>query len=300
MIPIRYFTGFCEVGRKPTFFCFTHIISTMARTNPTLNRVFALVEPVCNGAGYELVDLRLTLEQGGWVLRVCIDLLDGAASPEAADPGTDSDSIRRIDTSDCERASREVSAVLDVEDPIPQAYSLEVSSPGIDRPLRTPAHFAKFIGSEIKATLVTPLMQDGLERRNFRGVIEAVDGDNLKLRVDNKTYVLEIDDIDTARLLPDWDAVLRGDSTLSPKPNKPVDHRPGKSGKPGSGSTAKGGATAKSRPTGKGTPTGKGGQPGKPATSTGDKSGGSAGSSSSDGSDSSDGPGGADGSGQRA
>ncbi len=260
----------------------------MARTNPTLNRVFALVEPVCNGAGYELVDLRLTLEQGGWVLRVCIDLLDGATSTVASNTDTQGDAIRRIDTTDCERASREVSAVLDVEDPIPQAYSLEVSSPGIDRPLRTPAHFAKFVGSEIKATLVTPFVQDGLERRNFRGVIEAVDGGNLKLRVDNKTYVLEIDDIDTARLLPDWDAVLRGDSTLSPKPNKPVDLRPGKSGKPGSGKTGKGGTTA------------KGVNPGKAATSNSGTSGGSSGSSDSNNSVDSDKPGGADGSGQRA
>ncbi len=268
----------------PTFFCFSSSNSIMARNNPTLNRVFALVEPVCNGAGYELVDLRLTLEQGGWVLRVCIDLLDVGTplSGELSDAGTPS-AIRRIDTSDCERASREVSAVLDVEDPIPQAYSLEVSSPGIDRPLRTPAHFAKFIGAEIKASLLTALVQDGLERRNFRGIIEGVDGGNLKLRVDNKSYTLEIDDIDTARLLPDWDAVLRGDSTLSAKPSKPVDHRPGKS--------AKAGATGKA---------GKAAAAGKSATKSDSATSSSASSSVSSGSG---GPGstdgGADGSGPR-
>ncbi|MBP9086473.1 MAG: ribosome maturation factor RimP [Kofleriaceae bacterium] len=249
----------------------------MARNNPTLNRVFALVEPVCNGAGYELVDLRLTLEQGGWVLRVCIDLLDSGA-PLPAD-GTVAER-RRIDTSDCERASREVSAVLDVEDPIPQAYSLEVSSPGIDRPLRTPAHFARFVGSEIKAVLLNPLVQDGLERRNFRGIIESVDAGKVKLRVDNKSYTLEIDDIDTARLLPDWDAVLRGDSTLSPKPNKPVDNRPGKSRKVASG---------KSRPAEAANKSGAGVKPGNSATPS--KAGGSP--------DGSDGAGGAGDSGQR-
>lgn len=277
MIPIRYFTGFCEVGRKPTFFCFTHSIFRMARNNPTLNRVFALVEPVCNGAGYELVDLRLTLEQGGWVLRVCIDLLDAVAAGSAqgtAQADAAPHEIRRIDTGDCERASREVSAVLDVEDPIPQAYSLEVSSPGIDRPLRTPAHFAKFIGSEIKASLVTPLVQDGLERRNFRGVIEGVDGGNLKLRVDNKSYILEIDDIDTARLLPDWEAVLRGDSSLSPKPSKPMDHRPGKTGKGGkAGKAGPAGKSSKGKPS-------KAGQPG--GTSGGSNAGDSSEASSND------------------
>jgi ribosome maturation factor RimP len=198
----------------------------MARNNQTLNRVFALVEPVCNGAGYELVDLRFVLEQGGWTLRVCIDLLQA-------------DEEHRVDSGDCERASREISAVLDVEDPIPQAYNLEVSSPGIDRPLRTPAHFAKYVGSEIKAAMATPLMQDGNERRNFRGIIEGVDGGLLRLKVDNKTYNLVIDDIDTARIIPDWDAVLRGDTSVAAKPAKPVDPRPGKSKKADKAAKAK-------------------------------------------------------------
>ena len=198
----------------------------MARNNPTLNRVFALVEPVCNGAGYELVDLRFVLEQGGWTLRVCIDLLQA-------------DEEHRVDSGDCERASREISAVLDVEDPIPQAYNLEVSSPGIDRPLRTPAHFAKYVGSEIKVAMAVPLMQDGNERRNFRGIIEGVDSGLVRLKVDNKTYSLVIDDIDTARIIPDWDAVLRGDTSVAAKPAKPVDPRPGKSKKADKSNKAK-------------------------------------------------------------
>jgi len=72
-------------------------------------------------------------------------------------------------------------------------------------------------------------MQDGNERRNFRGIIEGVDGGLLRLKVDNKTYSLVIDDIDTARIIPDWDAVLRGDTSVAAKPAKPVDPRPGKS-----------------------------------------------------------------------
>jgi ribosome maturation factor RimP len=190
----------------------------MSRHNPVIQRVYSIIEPVCNGAGYELVDLRLTMEHGGWTLRVCIDLLEqqSANLQDGTEPP-------RVDTSDCERASREISAVMDVEDPIPQAYSLEVSSPGIDRPLRTPAHFLKFVGAETKLTMATPYVaQDGNERRNFRGFIDGVLGQGkdalLQIKVDGKSYSLRIDDIDQARLVPDWDAVMRGQSGITAKP----------------------------------------------------------------------------------
>src|SRR6185437_5056596 len=96
------------------------------------------------GAGLELVDLRFLLEQGGWVLRVQIDV--------PVDQVTDLSQVPsdRVSLLDCENMSRELSAVLDVDDPIPQAYHLEISSPGIDRPLRTAAHFRHFVGSEAK------------------------------------------------------------------------------------------------------------------------------------------------------
>ena len=115
--------------------------------NPLQQRLISIVEPVCQAAGYELVDLRFVLEQGGWTLRVAIDRpLD-----EHVDPGEVP--ADRVDLIDCENLSREVSAVLDVEDPIPQAFHLEVSSPGIDRPMRTAAHFLHFVGSEAKIQL---------------------------------------------------------------------------------------------------------------------------------------------------
>jgi ribosome maturation factor RimP len=198
----------------------------MSRTNPTLQRVFKLIEPVCFGAGYELVDLRLMMEQGGWVLRACIDLLD--TNLEGA-----TETGQRIDTGDCERASREISAVLDVEDPIAQAYSLEVSSPGIDRPLRTSKHFERYIGAEVKVAMAVGVMHEGHDRRNFRGLVEAVGRQGsdatVTLKVDNKRFELIIDDIDSARLIPDWDAVMRGDTSGRAKPAKPFDPRPGKS-----------------------------------------------------------------------
>src|SRR5262245_16949858 len=112
-----------EVGRK------AHLFFWRMHGNPSeiRDQLIRLHEPVCRASGYELVDLRYLLEQGGWVVRVLIDL-----DP----PGPDA-----IGFDDCERISRELSAVLDVEDPIPNAYRLEVSSPGVDRPLRTAEHF---------------------------------------------------------------------------------------------------------------------------------------------------------------
>ena len=186
-------------------------------------RVWKLIDPACRHHGYDLVDVRFLLDQGGWVLRVFIDV-DPAAMPADTVAGPDGFAPDLVDLDDCERMSRELSAVLDVEDPIPQAYSLEVSSPGIDRPLVTAAHFQRFVGAEVKLTLdrgvATPVRPDGTgggERKNFRGVIEGVDGADapetatIRLRVDGQVWQLPLSDVDTARIVPDWDAVMKGD-----------------------------------------------------------------------------------------
>jgi len=171
------------------------------RHDPIVQKVFAIIEPVCTSAGFELVDLRFTNEQGGWILRAYID----RAGEEAE--GT-------IDLDDCERISRELSAVLDVEDPIPQAYSLEVSSPGVDRPLRTADHFRRHIGDEAKIQMAVPVVTDaGAERRNFKGPIVAVEGEGadaaVVVQIDGKhEFRLKLADIDSARLVPDWDQVM--------------------------------------------------------------------------------------------
>ncbi len=163
--------------------------------NPLHQKLIAIIEPVLQGAGYELVDLRFVLEQIGWVLRVQVDGVDIAA---------------------CENLSRELSAVLDVEDPIPQAYSLEVSSPGIDRPLRTEKHFAQFVGSEAKVALAVPLHLPTGERRNFRGTLRGVTDGRVAIECDGQKFELPIADIDSAKLVPDWDAVMHKHD----KPNK--------------------------------------------------------------------------------
>jgi ribosome maturation factor RimP len=155
--------------------------------NPLHAKLISIIEPVLNGSGYELVDLRFVLEQIGWVLRVQVDGVDIAA---------------------CENLSRELSAVLDVEDPIPQAYSLEVSSPGIDRPLRTEKHFAEATGSEAKVALAVPMHLPTGERRNFKGVLRGVADGRVAIECDGQKFELPIADIDSAKIVPDWDAVM--------------------------------------------------------------------------------------------
>lgn len=154
------------------------------------DELFAIIEPVCVGAGYELVEL----EFRGDVLRVFIDF-----PPEQE---------RGISFDDCAQLSHELSAVLDVEDPISQKYSLEVSSPGIDRPLRTAEHFQRVLGQEAKVALHNGI--DG--RRNFKGIVAAVaaDATTLTITVDGNDCELPLADLASAKLVPDWDALMKG------------------------------------------------------------------------------------------
>ncbi|MBK9032904.1 MAG: ribosome maturation factor RimP [Myxococcales bacterium] len=226
--------------------------------NAVRQRVWQLAEPVCRHAGFDLVDVRFSPDQGGWVLRVFIDVLK---QPADVVPGPDGFAPDLVDLNDCERMSRELSAVLDVEDPIPQAYSLEVSSPGIDRPLVTVAHFQRFIGAEVKVTLErgvpAPPRPDGSpasERKNFRGVLDGVDDADdparahARILVDGQLWRFPIDDVDVARIVPDWDAVMKGDRgqvrapagsatapATSPTTVAGKSGKPGKPGKPGAG-----------------------------------------------------------------
>lgn len=191
--------------------------------NPLHTKLISIIEPVLQAAGFELVDLRFLLEQGGWVLRVQVDV--------PLDQVTDLSEVPsdRVDLEDCENISRELSAVLDVDDPIPQAYHLEISSPGIDRPLRTALHFSHFAGSEAKIQLAVPLHTESGERKNFKGVLRGVIDGKVEIECDGQKFHLPIDDIEHAKLVPDWDAVMHGKSgvgtTKEPKPIKPG-HRP--------------------------------------------------------------------------
>ena len=140
-----------------------------------------LLGPVVAGLGYELWEIEYAPRAGGGLLRLYIDSPDG------------------ISVDDCEKVSRAVSAVLDEADPIPNEYTLEVSSPGLDRVLRTRAHFDRFAGSRVKVEMIQPI--NG--RKRFQGRLQKVGKSEITLEMDGGEVKLPIDDIHRARLVPD-------------------------------------------------------------------------------------------------
>lgn len=162
------------------------------------NRLNDLLEPVVADLGYELVLLEFNPHKGGATLRLYIDIA-ASARVGAADDEIDGESGIKLE--DCERVSREVAALLDVEDVIQQAYRLEVSSPGLDRPLVTPAHFQRFAGEAAKVQMLVP--QNG--RKRFQGVIVQCDGDSVVLEAPEGRFDLPLADIERARLVPKFD-----------------------------------------------------------------------------------------------
>lgn len=150
-----------------------------------------LLAPTVQSLGLELLGIEYLPAPGGATLRLYIDV----PAAEAAE--------RSVGIEDCESVSREVSAQLDVEDPISGNYTLEVSSPGVDRPLFEAAHFARFLGEQAKVGLKLP--QDG--RRRLTGRIVAIEGDMVRFEVDGNPIEIALDNIDKARLVPDWAAL---------------------------------------------------------------------------------------------
>ena len=141
--------------------------------------LISLLEPTVDALGYELVDLDLRSGRNGLV-RLFID----------KDPA--------VTLADCELVSEQVSDLLDVEDPIPGFYTLEVSSPGLDRRLRTAAHFAAAIGNEVRVELKRAI--DG--RRRFRGRLEAADERTIEIHGEGMNWRLPLAEISLARLVP--------------------------------------------------------------------------------------------------
>ncbi|MDH3578283.1 MAG: ribosome maturation factor RimP [Gammaproteobacteria bacterium] len=147
----------------------------------TGDELAVLLGPTVERLGYELADLEVRLGGKSGLIRLFIDKPEG------------------IGLEDCEKVSRAVSALLDVEDPVPGNYNLEVSSPGLDRKLRKVEHFQRFIGQIVNVKLRFPL--EG--RRRFRGKLLSADDENIVVEVDGESYSLALATIDTARLVPD-------------------------------------------------------------------------------------------------
>lgn len=163
-------------------------------------RMVALLEPVVEALGYELTDLELNFSGRRGVLRLFIDLAGTAVAPGDGAVDEVSEPIG-ISLEDCEAVSRQVSAVLDVEDPIQRDYDLEVSSPGMDRKLVKPAHFDRFAGHAVKGRLRRVI--DG--RRRFTGMLVGRQGALVTIRVDGGAdLTVPIDDLDVVRLKPEY------------------------------------------------------------------------------------------------
>ncbi|MCP8465427.1 ribosome maturation factor RimP [Pseudomonas sp. ZM23] len=145
-----------------------------------LEQLQALLAPVVEALGYECWGLEFISQGRHSLLRVYIDRPEG------------------ILIDDCEVVSHQVSGILDVEDPISGEYTLEVSSPGMDRPLFTLEQFARYVGEQVKIKLRTPFER----RRNFQGILRGVEEQDVVVLVDDHEYLLPVDSIDKANIIP--------------------------------------------------------------------------------------------------
>jgi ribosome maturation factor RimP len=158
-----------------------------------LGRVREMAERAARTFGLDVFDMQFRREAGGWVLRVIIDRPAGP-EPHPARPGEPADSIS---VAECARLSRDLSALLDVEDPLDRAYTLEVSSPGLDRPLRHEADYRRFTGRLAKIVVAPPIDGQG----HFSGRIQDVESGHVVLSgAGGKVRRIPIEAITRARL----------------------------------------------------------------------------------------------------
>ena len=151
------------------------------------DEIEALLAPVVARVGCELIDVEFESRGRSSTLRLFIDSDDG------------------VTLDDCARVSNAVSGVLDVEDPIPGEYQLEVSSPGLDRPLRRASHYDRYTGAEIRV-----VMKKGFQgRRRLKGRLAGLEGEVVLLDVEGEVHRLPQEQIESARLVPDYSAPPR-------------------------------------------------------------------------------------------
>lgn len=144
-----------------------------------VQEVTELLDPILEEMGFELVDVQFLSKQGRWVLQVFIDTEGG------------------VTIDDCARVSGEIGDLIDVRDIIEHEYVLEVSSPGINRPLKKPKDFHWACGRKVKIQTREPL--EG--RKNFTGTLERVDGDVIYLNVDGREVSLTMEGLEKANLV---------------------------------------------------------------------------------------------------
>lgn len=146
-------------------------------------RLTEMLEAPVEAIGFELVGVEFIRAGKHSTLRLYIDSENG------------------VEVDDCVNVSHQVSAVLDVEDPITNEYNLEVSSPGVDKPLFKPAHYQQVLDQTVNVKLQMP--QDG--RRNFKGTLKSCDDRNFIMVVDKEEFELAYDNVLKANLVPEFD-----------------------------------------------------------------------------------------------
>lgn len=152
-----------------------------------IDKIRAIIEPALNDMGFDVVRIQI---QGGSrkTLQVMIDRQDDTA----------------LTVDHCADASHTISALMDVDDPIEEHYSLEVSSPGLDRPLVALKDFDKFKGQTVKVELKMP--QDG--QRRFMGLLQGIEGSQVSIDVEGRMVTFNHDDIQKAKIVPNYDDVF--------------------------------------------------------------------------------------------
>lgn len=153
----------------------------MVDRQAVVDHVVPLAERVAAREGCELVHVEYVHQSGRWILRLYIDRPDG------------------VDIDNCTAVSRQMSAVLDVEDFIPHAYHLEVSSPGLDRPLRKSEDYRRFAGEPVSIRTTTPVGG----RRRFKGILEKLEGEVLTIADEaGQVFEIPLEKVSKARLDP--------------------------------------------------------------------------------------------------
>ena len=146
-------------------------------------KVTALAEPIVAAEGFELVDVEFVHEREGWVLRLFIDKPGG------------------VGLEDCSLASHAVETLLEVEDVVSHEYHLEVSSPGLNRPLSKPVHFKKALGKKVKVKTYRPIGDGPTPRKNFSGVLQDLEDDAVTVAVEGAgAFRIPLKDIAKANL----------------------------------------------------------------------------------------------------
>lgn len=161
-------------------------------TEPIAERARALLEPIIERDGFELVEVEWGREGPSWVLRLFVDRPGG------------------VTIDHCQELSRTIEPVLDVADFIEPAYHLEVSSPGLDRPLRRPADFERFVGQRAHLKTYGPLETPTGPRKNWTGTLRGFRDGAVEIEVDGTLYRVPHDRIAKARLEYDFEADLKG------------------------------------------------------------------------------------------